>query len=178
MLWKSLIKQGNKRISSLGCKSDGKARFFTISPPKRRRMPKIIIKCSSLWLKHNSTKTSQITCASCNWKRRHRASHLANSSHCLLKLLCSFRLRMMEHTWASPKCRLTEQAWCCWMSPWAERSEQEDFQVFAGLSSSETIPCLLKINSLKQTLKCKFKAQSFKVLNRMALIRGGVNAGA
>lgn len=28
------------------------------------------------------------------------------------------------------------------------------------------------------TLKCKFKAQSFKVLNHMALIHRGVNAGA
>lgn len=43
---------------------------------------------------------------------------------------------------------------------------------------SKTMPLLLKINCLKQymILKCKFKAQSLKVPNRMALIHSGINA--
>lgn len=42
----------------------------------------------------------------------------------------------------------------------------------------KTMPLLLKINCLKQymILKCKFKAQSFKVLNHMALIHRSINA--
>jgi len=66
------------------------------------------------------------------------------------------------------------------MSPQSKGLDQSGLHFYAEGRVSKTMPLLLKINCLKlcMTLKFKCKSQSFKVPNCMALIHGGVNAGA